>query len=427
MVSMTEKQRTLLQKLGPGLLYAGAAVGVSHLVQSTSAGAKFGFQLLIAVILSNLIKYPFFQFGPRYAAATGKSILQGYRAMGVVPVGVFILLTLGTMLIIQAAVTVVTAGLLEYIIGINGVPVWGWATVVLGICLGILAVGKYSLLDNLMKIIVILLSVTTVIAVVLAFFGSHEKSPEFMPTFDLSIAAHKKELVGLVGWMPAPIDIAIWHSVWIIAKQRNSGRRVSLRETMLDFKVGYWGTMVLAILFVLLGALVAFGVDTKLHDPTLPAGEFAKELISLYTGALGGWARPIIAAAAFTTMFSTTLTCLDAFPRVLTESFTLLTPKKETEKERGLSYWVIIFAVAIGAVLILGTLIGNLKAMVVLATAVSFVTAPVLALLNFLVVTGKSMPKEHRPKPWLKMFSIVGLVLLSAFSLYYLWFLYTIS
>lgn len=50
----------ILKKLGPGLLFAGAAIGVSHLVQSTRAGADFGFSLLWVLILSNIIKYPFF-------------------------------------------------------------------------------------------------------------------------------------------------------------------------------------------------------------------------------------------------------------------------------------------------------------------------------------------------------------------------------
>lgn len=35
-----------LSKLGPGLLFAGAAIGVSHLVQSTRAGADFGWGLI---------------------------------------------------------------------------------------------------------------------------------------------------------------------------------------------------------------------------------------------------------------------------------------------------------------------------------------------------------------------------------------------
>ena len=38
---MINKQ--FLKSLGPGLMWAGAAVGVSHLIQSTRAGANFGF------------------------------------------------------------------------------------------------------------------------------------------------------------------------------------------------------------------------------------------------------------------------------------------------------------------------------------------------------------------------------------------------
>jgi Mn2+/Fe2+ NRAMP family transporter len=54
-----------VKKLGPGLLFAGAAIGVSHLVQSTRAGADFGFGLLWALLLSNIFKYPFFFIWPK--------------------------------------------------------------------------------------------------------------------------------------------------------------------------------------------------------------------------------------------------------------------------------------------------------------------------------------------------------------------------
>ena len=44
--------RRFIQKLGPGLLFAGAAIGVSHLVQSTRAGADFSFGLIWALLLA---------------------------------------------------------------------------------------------------------------------------------------------------------------------------------------------------------------------------------------------------------------------------------------------------------------------------------------------------------------------------------------
>ena len=101
----------VFKRLGPGLLFAGAAIGVSHLVQSTRAGADFGLGLVWALLLVNLVKYPFFQFGPRYTLATGESLLEGYRRMGKGVLIVYYILNLGTMFTIQAAVTSVTAGI----------------------------------------------------------------------------------------------------------------------------------------------------------------------------------------------------------------------------------------------------------------------------------------------------------------------------
>jgi Mn2+/Fe2+ NRAMP family transporter len=68
--------------VGPGLLFAGAAIGGSHLVQSTRAGAGWGFDLLWAVVLILVLKYPFFEFAHRYTAATDESLLHGYRRLG---------------------------------------------------------------------------------------------------------------------------------------------------------------------------------------------------------------------------------------------------------------------------------------------------------------------------------------------------------
>ena len=72
----------IISKLGPGLLFAGAAIGVSHLVQSTRAGADFGWGLLWVLVLVNFFKYPFFEFGARYALANGESLLDGYMKLG---------------------------------------------------------------------------------------------------------------------------------------------------------------------------------------------------------------------------------------------------------------------------------------------------------------------------------------------------------
>ncbi len=103
--SILEKFRAL----GPGLLMAGAAIGVSHVYQSTRAGASFGMQLLWVVLLVNLFKYPFFEYGHRYAAATGENLLEGYRKLGSGFLYAFLLLNAFSAVISISAVSVVTA------------------------------------------------------------------------------------------------------------------------------------------------------------------------------------------------------------------------------------------------------------------------------------------------------------------------------
>lgn len=403
-----------LKNLGPGLLYAGAAIGVSHLVQSTQAGANFGYQLVWVVVLANVLKYPFFEFGPRYATARGESLVEGYQRIGKWAVLLFVILTVATMWVIQAAVTVVTAGLAQYLTG-SSLPIWAISGILLGICLGILGIGKYALLDKVIKVVIVLLSITTLIAVVAAAFTHFPRDPAHMTTFSWTNPSHIIDyFIPLVGWMPAPIDIAIWHSVWSLARAQEQGRKISLRESLLDFKVGYWGTTILALFFVALGALVIYGSGVKLEKG---AGAFAKQLIEMYSAALGPAFKPVIGIAAFTTMFSTTLTCFDAFPRILGRSTRILFPQSPQSEKRG--YWFWILLVGIGAVIILGFFAQNMGAMVKFATTLSFLTAPLLATLNYIAVTNRHFPAEFRPGLTLRVLSMLGLVFLYGFSVYY--------
>lgn len=155
------------KSLGPGLIMAAAAIGVSHLVQSTRAGAEFGFTLAWAVILANLFKYPFLEFGPRYALATGKNMIQGYAKMSKAALWIFIIFTVSTMFAVHAAVTIVTASLAGSLTGIElSIPTW--SAIILLLSILYLIKNTYSLLDIAIKVLLVVLAVTTVAAMILA-------------------------------------------------------------------------------------------------------------------------------------------------------------------------------------------------------------------------------------------------------------------
>ncbi len=407
-------KKSFLQSLGPGLLFAGAAIGVSHLVQSTRAGAEFGFGLIWALVLALLFKYPFFQFAPRYAAATGETLLEGYQKIGKGILIAFYALSFLTMFTIQAAVTIVTAGLATQLFGNLGVEnnLVIWSSIITVVSLAILLIGKYSLLDNLMKYIIIVLSISTVIAVSVAVYKTNTtfSVAQIFPSGTVEITF----LIAFLGWMPAPMDVAIWHSIWSVEKVKTTKLRPSPKEAVFDFNVGYLGILFLGVCFVLLGALVMY----KSGETFSGKGSiFAQQLIDLYTKNLGNFSYIFIAIAAFTTMFSTTITTLDASPRAMSKTTELLFNKKIR-----LGYWFWIILLSIGTFLILRYFLDDMGLLIKIATVLSFLTAPFYAILNYIVIT-KHTPETHKPGKLLRALSILGIVFLIGFSI---WFLFNV-
>jgi len=401
--------KRFIQKLGPGLLFAGAAIGVSHLVQSTRAGADFGFGFIWALLLIHLVKYPFFQYGPRYASATGESLLEGYQKLGKWVLILYGLLTSLTMFTIQAAVTIVTAGIATSLFG-DFISVKVWTVVILSICFIILNIGKYHFLDVMMKIIIITLTLTTLMATAMAIYNSNEAVSfiQLLPKGSVEVTF----LIAFMGWMPAPLDVSVWHSLWTTEKQKNSNEKQSPKTALLDFNIGYLGTIILGISFIALGALIMYPTGQSFSNS---AGMFSVQLIEMYTQSLGNWAYIIIGIAAFTTMFSTTLTTLDASPRSMHKTTELVFEKPF---KNGYLIWSIV--------LILGTLciyfyfLSEMGKLIKVATVLSFLTAPFYALTNYILISSKHTPKDWQPSKFMHFISCLGLLFLVGFSIWYL-------
>jgi Mn2+/Fe2+ NRAMP family transporter len=397
-----------IKNLGPGLLFAGAAIGVSHLVQSTRAGADFGFGLVWALLLVNLFKYPFFQFGPRYATATGESLLHGYKKLGKGVLVTYFILNLATMFTIQTAVTIVTAGLASSLFG-DFISVEIWTIIILFVCFSLLILGKYKLLDKLMKLIVLTLTISTVIAVIIAF--NNNSNPvsihQILPKNIIEITF----LIAFMGWMPAPLDVAVWQSLWAIEKNKDT-KQYTAKSALFDFNIGYLSTIIIGLGFLTLGALVMFNSGETFSNA---AGTFSGQLITLYTKNLGNWAYYIIAIAAFTTMFSTTITTLDASPRAMDKSVELLFNKPF---KYGYLFWIILLT--IGTIFVFLFLASEMGYLIKIATILSFITAPFYAIINYKLISSKHTPKTWRPSVKLHVLSWFGIVFLIGFSLWYL-------
>tara|TARA_Y100000768_G_C23610956_1_gene510504 strand:- start:46 stop:633 length:588 start_codon:yes stop_codon:yes gene_type:complete len=186
---------------------------------------------------------------------------------------------------------------------------------------------------------------------------------------------------------------------------------INYKTALFDFNTGYLITVFLGICFIGLGAFVMYKSGESFSNN---GGEFAGQLINLYTSSLGENMFLLIALAAFTTMFSTTLTCLDASPRAMGKSLNLLGYKKIG----GYTFWLILLSV--GTFMIFVFLMSEMGNLVKVATILSFVTAPIYAILNYSLITSKHMPEKNRLNFGMKIYSIMGIIFLTFFSIWYL-------
>ncbi|MCZ6759934.1 MAG: divalent metal cation transporter [Gemmatimonadetes bacterium] len=406
------------RSFGPGLLWAGASIGISHLVQSTRAGANAGFGLAGVILLALVLKYPFFEFGPRYAAATGNSLVEGYQRIGRWAIWLYLILTVATALIVQVAVVLFTAFVLTHAFGLD----WPLALVGGLICLLsaiLLWVGRFKWLDASIKLVLVLLAISTLIAASVALPAADFSSVKLLPLESGSMIVSFAFVLALVGWMPTAIDLAVWSSLWTLAKDESEGSRSSVANARLDFNIGYVGTGILAFAFVMLGATVMYGSGENFS----PQGTlFSAQLVELYVQMLGDWTRPVVLVAVITTMLSTSLTVIDGFPRALDRTVRVLRnidPGESIKPSRS-PYWLSLVTLAVLTIVVLAFFLSNLTAMIDFATIVSFLTAPVLGYLNLKAVTSADVPAEHRPGRTMLALSYVGLILLGGIAAIYL-------
>src|SRR5690606_4444662 len=123
------------------------------------------------------------------------------------------------------------------------------------------------------------------VAVALALGSQPERLPDFVAPSPWTWASFAF-LVSLLGWMPAPIDLSAWSSLWIFSREKQTGHFATVRETSIDFYLGYIAAVVLAVLFVALGALVMHGTGETFSSSGIA---FSRQLVNLYASTIGEW------------------------------------------------------------------------------------------------------------------------------------------
>ena len=404
---MVNRFRKKLQKFGPGIIFASTAIGVSHLVQSTRAGAEYGFTLIIFILMANIFKYPFFEFGTRYAYATKESLIEGYSRIGKWVLISYLMITILSMFTVIAAVGFVCSGLISQITGYTDLRLV--IILLFVVCFLILFFGRYVVLEDIIKLISSILLLSTLSAfIVCVINGPTEVSDNFIRP----VLSDKKSIlfiIALMGWMPTAVDLSTWNSIWTIEKLKVS--KNSFREIMFDFRFGYFITIILSLFFLTLGCYLMFGSGEEIPNSS---SLFATKLISLYTITLGDWSYLLISICAFSVMFSTTVSVIDGYSRSMS-----LTLKNLINVNSDRCYFGWLLVSCFLPIIIIFNFMNDFKKLIDLATTISFIIAPFCAILNHYLINSKFVSQKFKPSRYLNVLSYSGIVFLVAFCIIY--------
>jgi len=421
---MTKPRNALIRfsaQLGPGLIWAMMAIGQTHVILATYSGARFGFALLWVMLLAHVFTYPVFEYGPRYAVATGNSLIDAY--MRIPRLKIFLMPFFGVLLatipfIAVASLLSVTASIL--LAAWPQVSFDQWCVIVTVLTAALVLAGGYRGLE----ITCIVMSCVLVLATLVAFF-LELPDPELLSSA-LVPAIPAGSLATLVALMRMPSDPAtsILHSVWAGNKRdawiREGGLQAGMRSSLLDLRVGFGVSLLVALIFLSLGALVLHprGVDLEGID-------LAVQLSRIYTETVGAWTFPLFIGVAFVAVWGSYYASVDGLPRMLEQVFRAATRKPIDSEHRPLRIGYTV-AILLGG-LLLATIWERPVFLVILAVSAGLIAYPLIYLLNIYAVT-RLIDREFRPSR-LNLFvaylgvvyAVVGVTLLVLVRIFGVW------
>lgn len=387
-----------MPRFGPGVLLAAASIGGSHLLLAPEAGARHGLALAWLLIAAHGFKYFAFEAGPRFTAATGESLLEGYaRVPG--PRNWALWLGLTDMVLESVGVLAAVAGLTATFLhgALGGLPLSGWTALVMVASIALNRRGGFGGLQGASLALMGLLAVGTMIAFLAAPpLASPSVDPELrswpprLPAGSWLLAA------AILGWMPTGLGVSIWHSLWTQRTLSQADPRLTPSQwttwARRDMARGYGFSLVMALLFLYLGASVLRPADISLASEV----DVALELARLYHQA-APWLEPVFLCVAFAAMFSTTCAVMDGFPRTFVVTLDLIRDRPRCEKPAARRLYVAyLYGASLLGLSVLAAVPDPVRLIEALG-AVTLIFTPIYGLLNHWCVTRLVAAEDLRP------------------------------
>lgn len=249
--------------IGPGLVVAATGVGAADLVATLVAGAKFGYTLLWVAVLGAIVKVVLVEGAGRYSLATGRTIFEGWRSLGI-----WTTLYFAPYIVVWGLVygaTAMSSSALPLVALFPDLSL-RWTAMVIGV-IGLLLVwfGTYAGFEKLMAALVGVMFVAVSVAAVRATPNLGEIVLGLRPIFpDDSII----NVLAIAGGVGGTITLAAY-GYWLREKGWSTPK--FMRVMRIDNAVAYAVTGVFVVAMLIIGAELYYsaGIAAETGDQAL--------------------------------------------------------------------------------------------------------------------------------------------------------------
>ncbi|MFH5821050.1 Nramp family divalent metal transporter [Georgenia sp. AZ-5] len=246
------------QIIGPGLVVAGTGVGAADLVATLTAGSRYGYALLWAVIVGVILKIVLVEGAGRYSLATGRTIFQGWRSLGrwttwyFAPYIVIWGVVYGASAMTSAALPLVTL--------FPGIDLKVAATVSGLICFAMVWFGRYRTFEKIVSALVLIMMVTVVGISTLALPNLGEIARGLVPLIPDGSMIY---VLGLAGGVGGTITLAAY-GYWL--REKGWASAGWMRVMRLDNTVAYVVTGIFVVAVMIMGVELLYSANLAISS-----------------------------------------------------------------------------------------------------------------------------------------------------------------
>jgi Mn2+/Fe2+ NRAMP family transporter len=266
-----------LRDIGPGLVIAATGLGAGDLIAASVAGATYGTAILWAAVLGAVMKFAMNEGLARWQLATGTTLLEGWiqRLPRIVSLYFFVYLLVWTFVV--AGALIAGTGLAAHAI-YPRLSVGHWGVIHSLIALALVLIGRYALLETIMKCFIALMFFVVLVCAVLVAPGLPEILRGLLPGVPEGSVIFIFSVIGGVGGSVTLLCYGYW------IRERGWNGPADLQRTRRDLTVAY----ILTGLFGISIMIISAGLRPEVVTGTDMALGIARQLESV-AGPFGKW------------------------------------------------------------------------------------------------------------------------------------------